>query len=166
MWTELASLYAGQVAYALVTVVASRWVKADFLKSERLWTWALVWLTAGAICGIVLHVSTNSQAIRDVFSANPFIGRTWYVLFAVVVGPIVEELFYRRLLIGSFPDHRFVSGIGSVGLFAFAHNWSLAAGLGGAVYALAYITTGRVWFSITAHATSNAMVLWLGLVSR
>jgi len=93
------------------------------------------------------------------------------VLTAVVCAPLVEELYFRGLLLRSL-EHRFGTGwaiAGSSVLFGLAHPNDLsAAGVVlvmtslaalAAVLALLVVRTGRLGPAIVAHAAFNAINL-------
>ena len=99
------------------------------------------------------------------------------VLTAVVGAPIVEELFFRGLLLRSL-EHRLGAGWavgGSSVLFGLAHPNDLpAAGVAlvmtslavlALVLALLVVRTGRLAAAIVAHAAFNAINLTLAVAS-
>jgi CAAX prenyl protease-like protein len=95
---------------------------------------------------------------------------------AVLVVPVMEELFWRSFLMRWIDRRGFlemapeqVSWVGilaSSAVFALAHDLWLAGLLAGVVYALLYRQLGNIWYSIIAHATTNlalaGWVLWRG----
>ena len=98
------------------------------------------------------------------------------VLTAAVGAPVVEELFFRGLLLRSL-EHRFGPGwalAGSSVLFGLAHPNDLsAAGMAlvmislaalAAVLALLVVRTGRLGAAIVAHAAFNAINLTVALL--
>lgn len=89
-------------------------------------------------------------------------------LFAVIglLGPIVEELFYRGVLftrVQRSAGVTWAAGVTCVG-FAFTHadvrDWPALLVVGGALTWLRY-ATGSVWSSIAAHVAFNATTLSL-----
>ena len=98
------------------------------------------------------------------------------VLTAAVGAPVVEELFFRGLLLRSL-EHRFGTGwavAGSSVLFGLAHPNDLsAAGMAlvmislaalAAVLGLLVVRTGRLGAAIVAHAAFNAINLAVALL--
>lgn len=88
------------------------------------------------------------------------------LLFAVVAigAPIVEELFYRGLLMGAM-EKRWATGLAVVGssvLFGASHfEMLLFPGLftAGLVFALARVVSGRLGPAIVAHMAFNATTI-------
>lgn len=105
-------------------------------------------------------------------------GSLSWVLFAVLVGlaaPVIEELFFRGLLLRSLSKRghqRLVAVVGSAAIFAALHFQTLQfAGLFvfGLVLATLAVVTGRLGPSIFAHVGFNAttvVVLYLDYRSR
>jgi len=110
--------------------------------------------------------STNTQIITD--AADP--AALWIVLVsAVVLAPIVEELFFRGLCLRAI-EKRFgttAAVLGSTFLFTLPHftNPSLAGtavlfsviGSIGLILALVVVKTGRLGPAVIAHALFNAV---------
>jgi len=93
-------------------------------------------------------------------------------LGAVVVVPIMEELFWRSFLMRWIDKRGFlnlppasVSYLGvflSSAVFALAHELWAAGFLAGLAYALLYRHLGKLWYPIVAHATTNlALAIWV-----
>jgi len=111
------------------------------------------WLTNGfyALLGYELTDTTT-----ELISNTPI----WLILLVVVViGPIVEELIYRKLMIdrlaafGDVPAILFTAvlfGIGHGNLFQFAY-----AALLGAVFGYLYTSTGKLRYSVILHMLTN-----------
>ncbi|SFE24013.1 CAAX prenyl protease-related protein [Nitrosomonas sp. Nm166] len=91
---------------------------------------------------------------------------------AVLVVPVMEELFWRSFLMRWLihPDFLTVNPA-QVGLkafcitamlFAVAHNLWLAGLFAGIVYNLLYMRSGTLWSPILAHALTNGMLgIWI-----
>lgn len=87
---------------------------------------------------------------------------------AVLVVPLMEELFWRSFLMRWVERREFLtldpSGVGAYGLlassavFALAHTLWFAALLAGLAYAWLYRRTGNLWFPIAAHALTNGLL--------
>lgn len=87
---------------------------------------------------------------------------------AVVVVPIMEELFWRSFLMRWIDRRAFrelapqrvswFALVASSAVFALAHDRWLAGVLAGLVYGLLYMRTGRLWFAIVAHALTNGLL--------
>ncbi|GAA5205031.1 CPBP family intramembrane glutamic endopeptidase [Microbacterium kyungheense] len=107
---------------------------------------------------------------------------TWItdVLAPVTVAPVIEELFFRGVLLVSVytvlrrPLGKVSAGVVAVvvSTLAFAIAHSLAAGSGavvgvallGLVCALLVMLTGRIWGAVLVHIVYNAMFVALALV--
>ena len=91
--------------------------------------------------------------------------------FALVV-PVMEELFWRSLVLRWIERHDFQSlaprevrwrafAITTV-LFAFEHDRWLAGAIAGAAYNWLYMRSGNLWVPIVAHVVTNAVLgLWV-----
>ena len=91
--------------------------------------------------------------------------------FALVV-PVMEELFWRSLVLRWIERHEFLSlaprevgwrafAITTV-LFALEHDRWLAGAIAGAAYNWLYMRSENLWVPIVAHATTNAVLgLWV-----
>lgn len=115
----------------------------------------------------------NSPAPKELFTP-PFdpSGRWVFIGFrivgAVLVVPVMEELFWRAFLIRwlvkedfkSVPVGTFTwsSFLITVGLFGAEHNQWLAGLVCGALYNWLLYRTRSVWVCVVAHATSNAVL--------
>jgi membrane protease YdiL (CAAX protease family) len=113
-----------------------------------------------------------SGPTKDLVNSAYGVGIPFLILFVVVGAPVVEELFFRGLVMRSL-DRRF-GPVGAVivssALFGLAHPQSLAAGgvalvmislaAFGAVLAVLALRTGRLGASIIAHATFNAWTIF------
>jgi CAAX prenyl protease-like protein len=91
---------------------------------------------------------------------------------AVLVVPVMEELFWRGFLMRWVERGRFTAvppqdiGARAVLLSTFAfvlvHNLWLAAAAAGLAYAWLYVRTGRLWCAVIAHAVTNAALgVWV-----
>jgi uncharacterized protein len=94
------------------------------------------------------------------------------VLGAVVVVPLMEELFWRSFLMRWIDSATFervdphtVSAkamVLSTFAFVLVHQAWLAAALAGLAYAWLYRSSGKLWLAVLAHATTNAaLAVWV-----
>jgi CAAX prenyl protease-like protein len=95
--------------------------------------------------------------------------------FALVV-PVMEELFWRSLVLRWIERHDFQSlaprEVGwrafaiTAALFAVEHDRWFAGALAGGVYGLLYMRSGNLWVPVVAHVVTNGIlglwVLWTG----
>ena len=91
---------------------------------------------------------------------------------AVLVVPLMEELFWRSFLLRWIDRRDFLAVspaqtswfalIASSAVFATAHNLWLAGFAAGLVYGLLYRRLGNLWYAVLAHATTNlALAVWV-----
>lgn len=107
--------------------------------------------------------SANTQNIMNVLQSN--------LLFTIVVsiaGPIMEELFFRRTLIGVLGNFLGFWGAAIISSFLFflahADGHFLIYFLMGMTLAVLYRYTGKIWTSMIAHCGMNTMVIVIQLV--
>jgi CAAX prenyl protease-like protein len=87
---------------------------------------------------------------------------------AVIVVPVMEELFWRSLVMRWIRNHDFLSVIprqvGAMGffvssaLFAVEHHQWLAGLLAGFAYAGIYMRSNNLWTAVAAHAITNLLL--------
>ena len=132
-------------AVAVGLVVYLAWVRMD-------WPWAMQGTPSG----------------YDPFRAGEGLGTVLAgirLFGAVVVVPVMEELFWRSFLLRYVIEPRFesvrlgtftpLSFLITVVLFGFEHHLWLAGMLAGAAYTILLYRTGRLWPCILAHAVTN-----------
>ena len=85
-----------------------------------------------------------------------------HLLAGVVVGPFVEELLFRGLLLPSWVSRwgRMRAVIFSSCLFAIGHIDLLGSFVFGVVASVAFLRLGSLWLPFVIHATHNALV-WI-----
>ncbi len=94
------------------------------------------------------------------------------VIGAVLVVPVMEELFWRSFLMRWIDDPTFErvapasaslkAVVLSTFIFVLAHPQWLAAAVAGLAYALLYKRSGKLWTAIVAHAVTNAaLAMWV-----
>lgn len=88
----------------------------------------------------------------------------------VVVGPLVEEVFFRGLLYGLLRKKLGVwkAVFISSALFGVAHGFGpigLVAALGGVGFALVYENTGSLAPAVVAHMLGNLLPVFLVLLN-
>lgn len=124
----------------------------------------------------VLHVKGQEEAVELFLRVHGF-QKVLFALFAVVVGPVTEEIFFRFTLFNAmrawwgFRTGAIVSSI----LFGLAHmqpgsaalNVSIVVSLavGGLVLCNVYYRTRNAWTNILTHACFNGLSLVLILVA-
>jgi membrane protease YdiL (CAAX protease family) len=83
------------------------------------------------------------------------------VLLIVVIGPVVEEVVFRGVLLQRFAHKwgaRTAIAVSSL-LFGLGHADVVGAGLFGVVMAVLYVRTGALWIPIACHVLSNALAV-------
>jgi len=141
--------------------------------AHRAWSAALVigLLVATRLVGLMWGAATQAagwhppakEQLTAVFGAGGG-GLALAVIMVVVVGPVVEELLFRGVVLtsGGARWGMWPSILGSSALFALAHGtvWALAPtfALGVALGWLTW-TRGSLWPAITLHALYNAVVV-------
>lgn len=102
--------------------------------------------------------SQNTQNILSLLDASPF-----FILAVSIGGPIMEELVYRRALLGMIANYSnyWVGAIVSSIIFAFAHSDGhlLIYSALGFFLALLYRFTGSIWTSMITHIGMNTVVI-------
>ena len=115
----------------------------------------------------------NDANIQGALLKNPFL----ILLIGCLIGPIVEEFFFRRFFLGSFLA-KFFNWLGIVlTTFLFAtlhmHSWALSEWVtttsylgGGLLYSLLYLKKDKnIWYPITLHCCNNIIAFIITLLS-
>ena len=123
-----------------------------------------------------LYPKLSSGAVFDPTAISPLAQRNLFLLFriigAVIVVPVMEEIFWRAFLIRwlvkedfkSVPVGTFtwLSFAATVGMFGLEHNQWLAGLICGALYNWLYYKRKDVFSCVIAHAVSNAaLAAWV-----
>ncbi len=96
--------------------------------------------------------------------------------FALVV-PVMEELFWRSLVLRWIDRHDFMAlaprevswraFLITTALFAVEHERWFAGAVAGAAYNWLYIRTGNLWVPVAAHAVTNGVLgIWVLYTGR
>lgn len=126
----------------------------------------------GTLLTNLLHIKTQEMAVQVFLNMHGW-RKLAFAAFAVVVGPITEEFFFRVFLFNairarsSFWPAAVISGI----LFGLAHAQagggallfalSLPLAVGGVILAYIYARTGNAWTNMMTHAAFNGLSLIL-----
>ena len=117
----------------------------------------------------------------DATATNPAQGKTqlealiWFstrIMGAVLVVPVMEELFWRSYIMRRYDGKDFLSVnpetlsgfayVGSACLFALEHSLWLPGLFAGLVYGELYKTYKNLWVPIFAHAVTNGLLgIWV-----
>ena len=134
------------------------------------------WLARWA--GSEMPVASNAESIEQLFAASTLLA----LIDVVVIAPVVEELLFRKLLLGRFikMGSPYLGVVLTSLLFASMHEpfpmqeqtlgeWFLLFAyyfLMGVLFAVVYVRTGRLSAAVAAHATTNLIVSLLYLASQ
>ncbi|MFV0560646.1 MAG: lysostaphin resistance A-like protein [Enterococcus sp.] len=106
--------------------------------------------------------SQNTQDIVKMILANPA-----FIVATSFAGPIMEELVFRRSILGLIARYSnfWIGALISSILFALAHNDGhlLIYFFIGFFFALLYKSTGRIWTSMITHVGMNSLVIFVQL---
>ncbi|MFN2608697.1 MAG: lysostaphin resistance A-like protein [Acidimicrobiales bacterium] len=135
----------------------------------------LVPVVAFLVSPLVGHPDTSGP-VNDLVSGAHGVGLAGVVAFVVLGAPMVEELFFRGLVLRSL-QRRFPDAVAvpvSAVIFGLAHLQALSAGgllvvvasltALGVVLALLAARTGRLGPGMVAHAAFNAYTVWFLVV--
>jgi len=117
-----------------------------------------------AVYGLIL-AQFGLRAQADLVPLLSELSSPWYFwIGAVVVAPIVEEIFFRGFVFGGLRPHYGwkKAALISSALFAVIHLQPAAVVpifLLGLVFALLYERSGSIWPAILMHVSSNALAL-------
>ena len=127
----------------------------------------VLWITLGPL----VRLSLDPDASKIPWPNEPGQQYVWIVLrvcSAVVLIPIIEEIFWRSYLMRRLDQFDFYnlpaaavswfSIVVTSFVFALAHRELLAAFITGIIYAYLYRRTGKLWTAIVAHGTTNLLL--------
>lgn len=115
----------------------------------------------GAIIESALGIevgSENTAQLSDMMKAAPIM-----ILATVVLGPVLEELIFRRVLFGTLIQkyNFFISAFASALVFAAIHldfEHIILYAISGFIFAFLYHKTKSIWTPIIAHMLLNGFV--------
>lgn len=180
-WLDVRWLYPVKIA----AVVAALWYyRSSYVElfSRPTWLWAGLVAPLLGLVVFVLWINMDSGWMNlggaAGFDPRDSVGAfDWPLVMtrlagAVLVVPLMEELFWRSFLMRWIQEHHFLDLapvqiglramlISSV-LFGVEHNLWLAGIVAGLAYAWLYRASGNLWPPIIAHATTNLVLgLWV-----
>lgn len=97
-----------------------------------------------------------------IFNQSAFV---YSVISTLLIGPLIEELFFRKLVLGKLAEryHPSTALIISSSCFSLIHietpNNLIPAFIGGIVLGIIYIKTKKIGYSIILHFIINAMII-------
>ncbi|WP_455660818.1 CPBP family intramembrane glutamic endopeptidase [Pradoshia sp.] len=110
--------------------------------------------------------SQNTQNILNLIEMFPVV-----ILITSVIGPILEEIVFRKILFGALLYKRlgfFLSALISSVIFSLAHGepeHTLLYSAMGFTFAFLYVKTGRIIVPIIAHVSMNTLVILISTYS-
>lgn len=110
--------------------------------------------------------SENTQQILNIINTFPLA-----ILVTSIIGPILEEIVFRKVIFGTLYKrfNFFISGLVSSVIFALAHmepEHILLYSAMGFTFAFLYVKTKRIIVPIFAHVFMNTMVVLVQSVYR
>ena len=129
-------------------------------------------MLGGVLTAMLAHGKTVTQDIQNIGTNAPLALRVALVVVVVSLGPLVEELLFRGVLLSALMQrwHAGWSIAISAMIFAFAHlpgmgwQWYALPDLTLLAAALAWLRlrSGSLWPGVLAHGTNNllAVVAW------
>jgi len=178
---ELQLLYVVKIAVVagLLWVFRGAYVELRWPRGADVMTWGIA--VAAGVAVFVAWISLNAGWMQIGTSADfnhrGDAGIDWMILVArlagaILVVPLLEELFWRWFLMRWIEKHDFLAvepaRVGSRAFvisavfFAFEHNLWLAGLLAGIAYSLLYMRSGTLWSPILAHAVTNGLLgVWV-----
>ena len=116
----------------------------------------------------------NDSRIQVALVENPYL----FLLVGCFIGPVVEEIFFRRFFLGTFLA-KFSDGLGIVlTTFLFAtlhmHSWDLSEWVtaisyiaGGLLLSLLYLRKDKnIWYPIALHCCNNIIAFIISFILR
>ena len=175
-------------AVCVALTLAFLWRHFEELRKFRLEFYEILWSVAVGVGVFLLWINLDQEWMSTGDAAgydprDPSGAITWFLalprlLGAILVIPIMEELFWRSFLMRWIEQKNFLEVspsligprallIGSV-LFALGHTLWLAGLVAGLAYGTLYIRkSSNLWAPILAHATTNGLLgLWALLKAR
>ncbi len=129
----------------------------------------LIMLFSNVLISSFIGLPTNEESVREILFELP----VYYVIAAVIMGPIVEELLTRQILKDTF-KHKIIYYLLSGLIFASLHLISASSwmeilylipyGTLGFVFAVMYNKTDNIWTSIFFHFLHNLVATILLVV--
>lgn len=155
--------------------------KKDFLKTISLYMVLVFLLTIASnlLSGFIKQTlglplqGQNDASIQVALLENPYL----FLLVGCFIGPVVEELFFRRFFLGTFlaKFSDFIGIVLTTLLFATLHMHSLVLSewvtaisylAGGLFFSLLYLKKDKnIWYPITLHCCNNIIAFIITLLS-
>ncbi|SDX00692.1 hypothetical protein SAMN05421781_3026 [Marinococcus luteus] len=158
----------------LILLIPERGQRLAFNKPKMPWPNSVAWIFIGfalayagqIVAGLIEQnllgidtASENTAQIIELVNSMPA-----FVIIVAVIGPILEELVFRKAIFGSLYKRTnfFIAAIISSLIFAAVHldfTHLLVYTMIGFVFAYLYVKTGRIIVPIIVHSLMNAFVV-------
>lgn len=158
----------------LILLIPERGRRLAFNKPKMPWPNSIGWIFIGfalayagqIVAGLIEQnllgidtASENTAQIIELVNSMPA-----FVIIVAVIGPILEELVFRKAIFGSLYKRTnfFIAAIISSLIFAAVHldfTHLLVYTMIGFVFAYLYVKTGRIIVPIIVHSIMNAFVV-------
>ena len=155
--------------------------KKEFIKTISLYMVLVFLLTIASnlLSGFIKQTlglplqGQNDASIQVALLENPYL----FLLVGCFIGPVVEELFFRRFFLGTFlaKFSDFIGIVLTTLLFATLHMHSLVLSewvtaisylAGGLFFSLLYLKKDKnIWYPITLHCCNNIIAFIITLLS-
>ena len=155
--------------------------KKDFLKTISLYMVLdfLLTIASNLLSGFIKQTlglplqGQNDASIQVALLENPYL----FLLVGCFIGPVVEELFFRRFFLGTFlaKFSDFIGIVLTTLLFATLHMHSLVLSewvtaisylAGGLFFSLLYLKKDKnIWYPIALHCCNNIIAFIITLLS-
>jgi membrane protease YdiL (CAAX protease family) len=106
------------------------------------------------ITGFESSTPVNQKAILDMLSSD---GLVFTLLSAIIIGPIVEELIFRKAIFGLI-KHKYVALVVSSVIFGFIHVSSESSILVSLYQVIPYVSLGFVFGYLYLKHEKNIMI--------
>ncbi len=175
-------LYGLQAGLALLAMAFSRHAFGELRSAPKLGSALAICVTLGLLIFLLwiapmpgwMHLGAPTATFIPVAADGTLLWISVAVrtFGAVLVVPLMEELFWRSFLMRWIDKRDFLSlkpssvswfaVLASSTVFALAHELWVAGLVAGLVYAQIYRRLGNLWYSVLAHATTNlALAAWV-----
>lgn len=159
-------------AYALIRLYQKQTIllpfEEDKMAKGRIWTLGLVGIFLALLLqNIAMNIEIFFGGSLESENTNEILGLVMQqplVMLAVAIGgPIMEELVFRRAILGAVTrkTNVWLGVLVSSLLFALIHQDGhlLLYGSLGTFFSLQYVITGSIWTSIITHVGMNTLVV-------
>lgn len=164
------------IIFILVTLIIVKWFFTRYYRyhpedknralTSRNWQWMLLGFVGMIIINaatVPFMQTTGNQNVDGLTALFKYLG-VFMVIYALILGPILEELVFRGFIMNHFfIGQRILSPLFSAILFGIVHGYTdpiyfLSKALLGLVLALIYQKTNNLKSDITLHIANNSLI--------